>query len=78
MKNHSKLVGVIVVLLLLLFGWRWWTARQVKPVEAQEKVATASSPTTVVPSISNRVRQLQIPDGLPMQQSWRGWENLKL
>jgi hypothetical protein len=52
MNNRSKLVGVIVVLLLLLFGWRWWTGRQVKPVEAQEKVATASSPNTVVPSIS--------------------------
>jgi hypothetical protein len=50
MNNRSKLVGVIVVLLLLLFGWRWWTGRQVKPVEAQEKAATTSPANTVVPN----------------------------
>ena len=43
MKNRSKLVGVIVVLLLLLVGWWLWTSRQVKPLEAK----TASSANTV-------------------------------
>jgi hypothetical protein len=61
MNNRSKLVGVIVVLLLLLFGWRWWTGRQVKPVEAQEKVATASSPNTVVPSTSKPGASTAVP-----------------